>query len=85
MIYTLYLVLMMLWAGRESALHIGDALTSYNSLIGALAPLGHDSNRRLVWRGWLRALPATGELPGITVFVVAMIGTVSYDGLSSTI
>ena len=39
-IYTLYLVLMMLWAGRESALHIGDAFTSYNSLIGALAPIG---------------------------------------------
>jgi hypothetical protein len=46
--------------------------------------VGHDHERGLVWRGWLRALPAVQERPGLTVFVVAMIGTVSYDGLSST-
>jgi len=84
-IYTLYLVYLMAWAGRETALKVGDAFTPYNSLIGAIAPLGHDIDRGLVWRGWLRALPAVRERPGLTVFVVAMIGTVSYDGLSSTV
>lgn len=83
--YTLYLVYLMAWAGRETALEVGDAFTPYNALIGGIAPLGHDIDRGLVWRGWLRALPAVRERPGLTVFVVAMIGTVSYDGLSSTV
>ena len=85
LIYTLYLAYSMDWAGRETALEVGDAFTSYNALIGAIAPVGHDLDRGLVWRGWLRALPAVRERPGLTVFVVAMIGTVSYDGLSNTV
>jgi len=84
LVYTLYLVFSMVWAGRETALEAGDAFTSYNALIGRIAPIGHDGDRGLVWRGWLRALPSVQERPGLTVFVVAMIGTVSYDGLSST-
>lgn len=83
-IYTLYLVYSMVWVGRETALDAGDAFTSYNALVGAIAPVGHDVDRGLVWRGWLRQLPALRERPGLTMFVVAMIGTVSYDGLSST-
>jgi hypothetical protein len=35
-------------------------------------------------RGWLRALPAVPAWPGLVAFVVAMIGTVTYDGLSGT-
>lgn len=84
--YTIYLVYAMAWAGRETGLEIGDAFTTYNALIGGIAPVGHDHDRGgLVWRGWLRTLPAVRERPGLTVFVVAMIGTVSYDGLSNTV
>ncbi len=84
LIYTLYLASVMAWAGRDTGMEVADAFTSYNALIGGIAPVGHDYNRGLVWRGWLRALPAVQERAGLTVFVVAMIGTVSYDGLSST-
>lgn len=84
LIYTLYLIYVMAWAGRETGMQVGDAFTSYNALFGGIAPIGHDIDRGLVWRGWLRALPAMRERPGLTVFVVAMIGTVSYDGLSNT-
>jgi len=38
----------------------------------------------LAYRGWLRALPVMDIRPGLTAFIVAMIGTVTYDGLSGT-
>lgn len=84
LVYTIYLFYLMLWLGRETALEVGDAFTVYNSLIGSIAPLGHDRNGPLVWRGWMRALPSVRQRRGLTAFVVAMLGTVSYDGLSST-
>jgi hypothetical protein len=37
---------------------------------------------RLEYQGWLRALPATAVPAGLTAFIVAMIGTVTFDGLS---
>ena len=84
LVYTAYLVGMMLWAGRSTGLQIGDAFTTYNRLLSAISPFGRDRDGRLVQRGWIRALPVLPRWRGLTVFVVLMIGTVSYDGLSST-
>ena len=39
---------------------------------------------RLRRRGWLRSLAVMPQWPGMVLLVVAMIGTVSYDGLSAT-
>ncbi len=83
-VYTAYLIGLMVWAGRSTGLQIGDAFTTYNRLISAISPLGRDAEGRLVRRGWIRALPVLPRWPGLTMFVVLMIGTVSYDGLSST-
>ena len=74
----------MVWAGRSTGLQIGDAFTTYNRLLSAISPFGRDRDGRLVRRGWIRALPVLPQWRGLTVFVVLMIGTVSYDGLSST-
>ena len=82
--YTATMLLVMAWAGRETGLSMADAFTPYNRLISSIAPLGRSPSGRLVWRGWLRALPAIPEWPGLWVFVVAMIGTVSFDGVSGT-
>lgn len=83
-VYTAYLIGLMVWAGRSTGLQIGDAFTTYNRLISAIAPFGRDRDGRLVRRGWIRALPVLPLWRGVTPFVVLMIGTVSYDGLSST-
>ncbi len=83
-VYTALMIALMGWAGRSTGLQIGDAFTTYNRLISAISPLGRDAQGRLVWRGWIRALPVLPRWRGLTVFVVLMIGTVSYDGLSST-
>jgi hypothetical protein len=84
LVYTVYLVGMMVWAGPATGLQIGDAFTTYHRVLSAIAPLGRDDAGRLVRRGWLRALPVLPQWNGLTLFVVFMIGTVSYDGLSST-
>jgi hypothetical protein len=82
--YTIYLLVLVSRLGKETALTIGDAFTPYNRLFSALSPWGRDDHGRLVRRGWLRALPVIPEWRGLTPFVIVMIGTVSYDGLSAT-
>jgi hypothetical protein len=82
--YTLFLMAMMAYAGRETGLAVFDVFTPYNRLITSISPLGRRDDGRLVWRGWLRALPAIPEWPGLAAFVVVAIGTVSYDGGSAT-
>jgi hypothetical protein len=84
LLYSVLLIGSMAWAGRSTGLQVGDAFTTYNRLISAISPIGRDAEGRLVWRGWIRALPVLPRWRGLTVFVVLMIGTVSYDGLSST-
>lgn len=82
--YTLLMVAAMAYAGPTIGLQSFDAFTTYNRLISAISPIGRDDSGRLVWRGWLRSLPVIPEWRGLWVFVVATIGTVSYDGASGT-
>jgi len=84
LVYTAYLGGAMLWAGVSTGLQTADLFTSYNRVLSAISPLGRTDDGRLVWRGWLRALPVLPPWRGLTLFVVAMIGTVTYDGLSAT-
>jgi len=84
LVYTAYAIGLMAWAGRSTGLQMGDAFTTYNRLISSISPLGRDEEGRWVRRGWIRALPVLPQWRGLTLFVVLMIGTVSYDGLSGT-
>lgn len=82
--YTVALLVVMALLGRETGLATFDAFTPYNRLFSAISPLGRDSKGMIVWRGWLRSLTVVPEWPGVWVFVVAMIGSVSFDGASGT-
>lgn len=84
LVYTAYALGLMAWAGRNAGLQMGEVFTTYNRLISAIAPFGRDQVGRPLWRGWLRSLAVLPQWRGLTWFVVVMIGTVSYDGLSST-
>jgi hypothetical protein len=68
--------------GTDGGLLAADVFTTYNRLISAIAPIGRNKEGIAVWRGWLRALPVLPQWPGLTWFVLIMIGTVTYDGLS---
>ncbi len=96
-IYTLVLVGATRILGVESGLRSFDAFSLYNSLFSRIAPIDLDPEPASVGaavattgtatvgrRGWLRALPQTPLHAGLTAFVVAMIGTVTYDGLSAS-
>ncbi len=95
-LYTIGLVAITRWVGVETGLASFDAFEVYNRVLAALAPIEWRASERralgamsveaplLVWRGWLRGLPQMDVNPGMTWFVVATIGTVTYDGLSTT-
>lgn len=80
--YSMWLLAWMFVFGADTGLQTADAFTSYNRVISAIAPFGRQDGK-LVWRGWLRALPQLPNWPGLTWFVLVMIGTVTYDGLSA--
>ncbi len=83
--YTLAMMAVMAFAGRETGLAAFDAFTPYNRMISAISPFGRRPDGRLVMRGWLRALTVLPEWRGgLAAVVVAAIGTVSYDGASAT-
>jgi hypothetical protein len=81
-----------LWAlarrlGPETALQSGAAFEMYTGVISRIAPTEivtapHRGQVEIERRGWLVALPHLPTLPGTTAFIIAMIGTVSYDGMS---
>jgi hypothetical protein len=84
LVFSAFLLTMIARYGRETALTSFDPFTSYNRFISAISPFGRNASGRLMYRGWLRALVVIPEWPGLTAFVVIMIGTVSFDGLSAT-
>jgi hypothetical protein len=84
LVYTVALLIAAAVTGRETALASIDAFTPYNRLISAISPLGRAPDGRLVWRGWLRSLAVIPEWPGLALFVVTIIGSVTFDGASGT-
>ncbi len=87
--YTLAVLAMAWWLGPSSGLASGGVFENYTGLLSSIAPFGFPLGDDLpadipVHRGWLRALPHLAVRPGLTAFVIAMIGTVSYDGMSGT-
>lgn len=84
LVYTAYLLAGSELLGRTTATVSLDGFAVYNRLLGAMGPLDlHSDPPR--WRGWLRGLANLSELPGLTLMLTAMIGTVTYDGVSGTV
>lgn len=83
-IYTVLILGVAARVGIDRAVTSSEAFTVYHRLLSAIAPFGRRPDGRVGRRGWLRALPVLPEWPGLVAFVVAMIGTVTYDGLSGT-
>ena len=82
--YAIYMAAVAQRRGR-AGLASADAFRVYASTLGAMAPIGRDQSGGLVWRGALRGLPHLPERSGLVAFVVLMLGTVTYDGLSNSL
>ncbi len=61
-----------------------DGFAVYIRLISRISPFTTDDNGDPAWRGWLRGLAGLKETPGLALFLVVMVGTVTYDGISET-
>jgi len=83
-VYAALILGLALRVGIDRAVASSDAFGVYHRLLSSIAPFGRRPDGRVGRRGWLRALPVLPEWPGLAAFVVAMIGTVTYDGLSGT-
>lgn len=93
--YTFYIVAITRLLGVETGLASGEAFEVYNTLVSDIAPATLASSEApgaavraaapgLFRVGWLRSLPNAPARAGLAAFVVAMIGTVTFDGLSDT-
>ncbi len=70
--------------GSATTLKSVDGFAVYNRLFSRIAPFTRTPDGRPAWRGWLRGLATLDEVPGISLFLVVMVGTVTYDGISET-
>jgi hypothetical protein len=70
--------------GPGTTLRSVDGFAVYNRLFSRIAPFTRMPDGRPAWRGWLRGLATLDEVPGISLFLVVMVGTVTYDGISET-
>lgn len=84
LVYTAFVLVWTARLGVDATSTSVEAFAVYHRLIGGLAPLGRDDDGRLRRRGWLRRLVVEPARPGLVLFVVAMIGTVTYDGMAQT-
>lgn len=99
LLYSLYLLVTTRYLGVETGLRSTGAFENYNEILGGIAPVrwsvtapegpgtaevASRAKPSLVYRGWLRGLPTLETRPGFAAFVIAMIGTVTYDGMSGS-
>lgn len=60
----------------------GDSFEAYSTLIGALSPFGRRADGSLIVRNPLDGAIALRHEPGSTAFVVVLIGSTAFDGLT---
>jgi hypothetical protein len=94
LVYTIYLTVVTRVVGVETGLTAADAFENYYSVISAISPIDLGRTRPAVgtattvqaatisWRGWLRGLTVLPNRRGMTWFIIALIGTVTFDGMS---
>ncbi|HEV8572171.1 MAG TPA: fenitrothion hydrolase [Actinomycetota bacterium] len=70
--------------GRETWNRRGEAFALYFDLLSRISPLARDRNGRVILRPILGGLPELFPMPGLVAFVMVLIGSTSFDGLSSS-
>lgn len=74
----------LVWAATVGVPHaLADPFAVFGRALSGIAPLGALRGEG-GYRGWLKALPVLPRWPGMATFMVLAVGTVVYDGVSST-
>lgn len=84
LLYLVYMLVAIERLGRQTAIESADGFAVYNSVISGIAPFTTDGAGAPAWRGWLTGLAGMRDVPGLSMFLVVMVGTVTYDGISAT-
>lgn len=87
LVYSVYLLAATRYLGARTGLATAGAFENYNRVIGSMSTFDWqdaDGDVRIVRRGWLRGLTGLRDAPGLIFLIVAMIGTVTYDGMSGS-
>jgi hypothetical protein len=82
--YTVITLTAMAVYGRETWNRNGEAFAVYFELLSRIAPLARDEQGRVVIRPVLAGLPSLPPQPGMVAFVMVLIGSTSFDGLSAS-
>lgn len=82
--YSLITWFAMLAVGRQAWIENGEAFAVYFGLLARIAPLGGREDGRLVVRWPFSALARLEPAPGLLAFIAVMLGSVAFDGYSST-
>lgn len=80
--YTVITLAGMARYGRETWTRSGEGFAVFFDLIGRCAPFGRDAAGRAVIRPPLAALPQAPARPGLVAFVVVMLGSTAFDGVT---
>lgn len=80
-LYTAVHLVAALWYG-EGWFERGDAFEVWSTLLGRFSVLGRRGDGRLVLRNPLDGSDGTPQLPGLALFVTAMIGSTGFDGVT---
>jgi hypothetical protein len=70
--------------GREAWTRNGEAFAVYFGLLSRLAPLARDRDEQVVLCPPLAGLPSLRPRPGLVAFVMVVIGSTTFDGLTGT-
>ena len=84
LVYTAMTLAGMARFGRQTWNANGEFLAVYFGLISRIAPFARDDEGRVVARPPLAGLPGTEPKPGLVAFLMVLIGSTSFDGLSRT-
>ncbi len=82
LVYGLYLFVISGLIGPQTALATGAGFETYTGIISRMAPIELRGAERPERRRFLAALPSLPIHRGTTAFIILMIGSVTYDGMS---
>lgn len=83
-VYTVITLAGMAVFGRETWNRRGEAFAVYFGLLARISPLSRDEEGRVHLRPVLGGLPSLEPGPGLVAFVVVLIGSTTFDGISSS-
>lgn len=83
-VYSVITLVGMVVFGRDAWNRHGEAFAAYFRLLSCIAPVARAPDGRVVLRPPLAGLPEVEPRPGLVPFIMVVIGSTTFDGLTGT-